>query len=169
MPRPKRKMRIKREPYYCRARASWIIPLTKGYEALVDEDDVFALSDFNWCVMEGRGVKYAVCKPKGGMKNILMHRVISQTPNDMVTDHINGNGLDNRKQNLRVVTQRENLQNRRDHRSGKLVGSSFNIGARRWEAYIRIDGRKQFLGLYDTEMEAHEAYLEACEELRAGD
>ncbi len=74
-------------------------------------------------------------------------------------DHIDGNGLNNYIGNLREVTHRENHHNRKRHRSGKLVGASFHAFAGRWRAHIQIKGKNKYLGHFDTEREAHKAYL----------
>ena len=71
-------------------------------------------------------------------------------------DHINGIRDDNRLCNLRLVTQRENDQNRR-----KARGYSWNKGCSKWEAYIRVDGVLRYLGLFTTEAAARAAYLKA--------
>jgi hypothetical protein len=74
-------------------------------------------------------------------------------------DHINGVRDDNRISNLRVVTHRGNQQNRKEHRHNRLVGATFICG--RWQSQIQIDGKRIYIGLFDTEQEAHEAYIAA--------
>ena len=74
-------------------------------------------------------------------------------------DHINGNRDDNRIENLREVTHLENNRNTHKHRCGKKLGTSYNKQINRWVAYVYLGKRKQkYLGAYDTEAEAHEAY-----------
>ena len=84
---------------------------------------------------------------------ILAHGAI---PHGKQNDHINGIRDDNRLCNLRLVTQRENDQNRR-----KARGYSWNKGCSKWEAYIRVDGVLRHLGLFPTEAAARAAYLKA--------
>ena len=84
---------------------------------------------------------------------ILAHGAI---PHGKQIDHINGIRDDNRLCNLRLVTQRENDQNRR-----KARGYSWNKGCSKWEAYIRVDGVLRHLGLFPTEAAARAAYLKA--------
>ena len=84
---------------------------------------------------------------------ILAHGAI---PDGLQVDHINGIRDDNRLCNLRLVTQRENDQNRR-----KARGYSWNKGCSKWEAYIRVDGVLRHLGLFPTEAAARAAYLKA--------
>lgn len=80
-------------------------------------------------------------------------------------DHINGDRDDNRIENLRVVTSRENNQNRSAHRNGRLLGATFHRHARKWHAQIRVGDTHKHLGYFETELEAHEAYMRACESL----
>jgi len=77
-------------------------------------------------------------------------------------DHIDGDKLNNRVENLRLVSSRENNQNRVKHRNGRLTGCSFHKRCNKWEAQIRINGKLVCLGLFDTELEAHTIYLKAC-------
>ena len=83
-------------------------------------------------------------------------------PQGKEIDHINGNKIDNRIENLRIVTRRQNQQNQKRHRIGKLVGASYCKIQGNWESNIKIDKNKIFLGCYKTEQEAHEAYKIAC-------
>lgn len=76
-------------------------------------------------------------------------------PNNLI-DHINGNPLDNRIENLRDVTHRENNQNLSYHRDGKLWGASFHSDRGKWRARVRVDGKDIHLGYFDTELESHE-------------
>ena len=96
-------------------------------------------------------------------KNYKAHRLAwlyinGEWPKNQI-DHINGIRDDNRIINLRNVTKRENQQNRKEHRKGNLVGATFNKTANKWQSQIQINGKQKFLGLYNTELEAHEAYL----------
>ena len=83
-------------------------------------------------------------------------------PQGKEIDHINGNKIDNRIENLRIVTRRQNQQNQKKHRAGRLVGASYRKGHDDWQSHIVIDKNKIFLGCYKTEQEAHEAYKIAC-------
>lgn len=92
------------------------IPLTRGYYALVDDEDFDYLNRWKWfssvaqtgCVYARRNEGVG----NGKQVTVLMHRVIARTPDNLVVDHINGDGLDNRKQNLRSVDKIVNCQNR---------------------------------------------------------
>ena len=83
-------------------------------------------------------------------------------PEGMGIDHINGNKIDNRIENMRLVTQRINTQNKKVHRDGQLFGGAFNKQVGKYIAKIQISGKQIHIGCYDTELEAHEAYKIAC-------
>ena len=84
--------------------------------------------------------------------------------NNLDIDHINGNRNDNRICNLRLVTTRENTQNRIEHRDGRLCGCYWNKQNEKWKAQIHINGKHKYLGYFSTEQEAHEAYNRAVRE-----
>lgn len=87
------------------------IKLTKGLYALVSDQDYARLNKFKWqASQESNGKKfYAIRRDNLGRK-VRMHRAVFKfVPDDMVVDHINHNSLDNRRCNLRIVTQRENM------------------------------------------------------------
>jgi hypothetical protein len=83
-----------------------------------------------------------------------------------VTDHRDGNKLNNHISNLRDVTPRGNNQNLKSHREGKLVGCRFHKRSNKWEARINEDGKYKFLGNFSTELEAHQAYMTACQRIQ---
>lgn len=87
------------------------ISLTRGYVTIVDDADYEELSAFKWRTqgpMGKAGLVYAV-KGSQGTGSILMHRAITNCPIGMEVDHLNENGLDNRRSNLRVCTHAENI------------------------------------------------------------
>jgi len=94
-----------------------------------------------------------------------MHRVI--LPDAEEVDHINGNGLDNRRANLRPATGIENRRNRRRSRKNTsgYAGVSWDKVNRKWYAYITADGRMRALGRFDTAEEAALARDRAALEL----
>jgi HNH endonuclease len=111
------------------------------------------------------GYLYIGFRTNGKFKSYAAHRIIwflfyNKWPEKQL-DHINGNKLDNRIENLREASHRENQQNQKRHRAGKLVGASFNKNDKKWCAYIRINNKGKYLGSFSTEREAHEAYKTA--------
>lgn len=139
------------------------IPLTQGLVALVDDDDFEVLNKFKWVAARIKQTYYAVRNlPRENGKQTSMHRVILNTPDGMDTDHINGNGLDNRRENLRVVSHRGNAQNRHSKKSSQYPGICWNKQKMKWQASIRINGQKHHLGYYRVEIHAYESYRKAC-------
>jgi len=91
---------------------------------------------------------------------VLTHGTIDDA--DVMIDHVNGDKLDNRIENLRLVSNRENQQNRESHRNGRLQGCRLRKRGK-WEALITINGKQIGLGYYNTGEEAHQTYCKACE------
>lgn len=147
------------------------IPLTQGKVALVDDEDYSELSKHRWYANKFRNTYYAVRNLPTNLeshKNMsqLMHIAIVGTPRGMQTDHINGNGLDNRRCNLRVVTHRQNLQNRHVPKTSKYPGVSWDKPHHRWRTDFQFDGKKHYLGQYKDEQTAAIVYIIACETLK---
>ena len=149
------------------------IPLTQGKVALVDDEDYHELSKYRWCAHKYGNLWYAVrMSPRDPVTHkrtgIRMHRIIVDTPDGMDTDHINGNGLDNRRCNLRVVTRRENIQNLHLKKSSKFPGVSWYKQTKKWAANIGLNGKNHHLGYYDDEETAGIIYAMACNALKMG-
>ena len=143
------------------------IPLKNELEILVDDEDYDTISKHYWRAWNSgvkvRDVYYAV-RQEGidpNRKTFLMHRVIMNAKEGEEIDHINGNGLDNRKSNLRKVTRRENSQNHHFNRYSNFVGVTYdkrpNIKSH-WLSRIRIDGTSYHLGAFKNEKDAAKAY-----------
>jgi hypothetical protein len=137
------------------------IPLTQGKFAIVDDEDYDWLMTWKWCVHHPtKNTFYAVsswCSPQ-----ISMHRLLMRYPNNgLLVDHLNGDGLDNRKHNLRVCTHRENLQNMHTKRASKFPGVSFNKKRGKWTARITRQERQIHLGYFEHELLAAAFYHNA--------
>ncbi len=145
------------------------IPLTQGKVAIIDDIDSH-LNNYKWSFCSG----YPLRSTYVGKKRYsvwLHHAILGRSINGMVTDHINGNPLDNRRCNLRFITHRENLLNTKHHRNGRLFGVTKHVVQRGklkyiyWRAHIWIKGKNLFLGSFKTEIEAHSIYLKSLEEI----
>jgi hypothetical protein len=145
------------------------IKLTQNKYALVDNDDYDMISKNKWCVTTCGTKFYAVHSIptlNGKRTPEYMHHIIIGKPlKGHVTDHINGNGLDNRKCNLRLVTYRQNQQNRHHKKSSKYPGVQWHKCDKRWFSCIRFNGKRTYLGYFINEKKAYQAYQDACKKL----
>lgn len=139
---------------------SKLIPLTKGQFAIVDDVDFDWLSRWRWQCVETGNNRYA-SRTKQGIK---MHRVILSAPTGMLIDHIDGNGLNNQRSNLRLATSLQNAQNQQpQQRKNKLSPyKGVTLSSKKWRAHIRVNGELLVLGRFDTEIEAACAYNHAA-------
>jgi len=95
------------------------------------------------------------------LPHIMMHRLILNAPQGVVIDHINGDGLDNRRSNLRLTDASGNQANRQfklPGASSRFKGVTWNRSAGKWQAAIKVQGRSLHLGLFETEWDAAQAY-----------
>ena len=142
------------------------ISLTKGYEAICDDEDYEMLVGYKWYSSTSFGITYAkhmlpTINGKRGEER--MHQLIMGTRNTEYVDHIDGNGLNNQKNNLRVCTHRENCMNRHPRKLGKTSskypGVTWNKRSQKWNAQAQIDGVHKHIGTYSNEEDAYAAYL----------
>lgn len=132
------------------------IKLTQGKFALVDDEDFEWLNQWKWTYDGNNG--YAKRNIKD--KKLYMHRLILNTPKGKVSDHKNGNKLDNRKINLRICTYSQNGMNKmiQSNNSSGYRGVKWHKQVRLWEARIKKNGEQIFLGLYNNNIEAGIVY-----------
>lgn len=136
-----------------------LIPLTKGKFAKVDNDDFDKLKDHNWYISNGY-----VCNRRIGR----IHRFIMNCNKDMVVDHKNHDTLDNRKSNLRICTNQNNVINARKRKKNVTSiykGVSWANDRHKWRANICFNGKISRLGSFDNEIEAAKAYDAKAKEL----
>lgn len=145
------------------------IILTKGKVALIDDADHEFLSQWNWCAYVNRsGNWYARCSLYlgGGRKNskrktLHMHRLLLGLPDDpkIRTDHIDGNGLNNQRHNLRPATPTQNGANMRSRKNSasKYVGVSWKKGLNKWQAEVKHGKERYYAGVFHNEEEAAKA------------
>ena len=158
------------------------IQLTKGYVALVDDEDYERLSQFTWRVNTCKRTNYAMRhqtegaipgktrkgklteKPK--RHAVMMHRsILGDIPNGMDVDHIDHNGLNNQKENLRICSRHGNTRNMRksiNKKSSPYKGVSWNKQKNKYTAQILVNGKIQYLGPFIDPKEGAKAYNEAA-------
>lgn len=142
-----------------------IISLSKGYFAKVFVRDLHLISSLKWRPLVSPRSVYAIANSKtdtGSYKTVYMHRLISFAPKGMQVDHKDGDGLNNLSSNLRIVTASQNQMNMRKHaKKTGLKGAYYNKRDRRWISQISINRRQVYLGCFDNELDAHNAYCDA--------
>ena len=141
------------------------VPLTKGNEAIVDAADVPLVDGKCWVFRMKGNVAYAISRGRQ------MHRVIADANSGQEVDHRDGDGLNNRRSNLRIATKSQNGGNRRKNRGcvtrfkGVRYDRSIRTAAKiSWQAVIQVNKRRFFLGCFATEEEAALAYDRAAVE-----
>jgi len=140
------------------------IPLTQGKVAIVDKEDYEELSRYKWHASSRVESCYAYRRK--GKRSLSMHREIMGEPKGMVVDHIDGNGLNNRRRNLRVCTSSQNHQNRRRTRGrSRYKGVCWEKRRNKWRAEIMLEGRHIDIGCFADEVEAARAYDKKAKEL----
>lgn len=150
------------------------VPLTNSSRfAIVDDDHAGRLSRHKW-FLAGTGVGYAarhVGRGRKGRRLVFMHYVVGGAPTpDMEWDHINGNGLDNRRENLRLATHQQNLRNKKAYKCrvdaaakhSRFKGVAWRSDTKKWRAQIHVNGRRLSLGNFGSEQEAATAYDRAA-------
>jgi hypothetical protein len=141
------------------------IPLTCGKFALVDSQDYYRLGQFQWFSVFGRRTFYAGRRENG--KTIKMHRAIMDAPSGLVVDHIDHDGLNNCKANLRLCSVGQNNCNVISRRGGasKYKGVNCKRARKKWIASIQHNGTKYHLGYFTDEIAAARVYDKKAKEL----
>ena len=146
------------------------IPLTQGQVTLVDDQDFAFLSQWKWYAHENKKDRWQAVRnyrrhEKRGL--LLMHRLLLGAPDGKEVDHIDGDGLNNSRRNLRLSTRQENSRNTRKWRRRttsrfKGVWWDGRPGRRKWGVRITINGRSKHLGTFCSEEVAASAYDSAA-------
>lgn len=150
-----------------------IIPLSgekaAGRVALIDDDDYEPVMPYRWRIWERQrpGCRidgpYAVayCRRDGRPSLLFMHALLTGWP---LTDHRNGDGLDNQRSNLRPATPAQNNHNQRPriNHSSRYKGVTWHKQCHKWQAAIKVSGKNHYLGIFVSEEDAAAAYTAAA-------
>ena len=148
------------------------VPLTRGLEAIIDACDVDLVNSWNWNARkqvrrDGSIRTFYAVRTDENQKMIFMHRVIAGTMDGVQTDHKDGNGLNNRRENLRDATRAENQRNCRkpSNNTSGVKGVSWHKTRNKWMAKIKFNGKMHFLGRFERLQDASDAYARASAEM----
>ena len=138
------------------------IQLTKGRTALIDDQDYELVNQFNWVYLDNGRRGYAINTYQRVTR--LMHRLILDAPSGVCVDHIDGDGLNNTRANLRLCSHAQNIRNQEIHRdnSSGFKGVTWDSRNYMWKARIECDGKSHFLGLFIDVLDAAAAYNKAA-------
>lgn len=142
-----------------------IVLLTQGYETIVDDEDFERVSKWRWKILKANGLLYAARTDKKNNTTVLMHRLIAGAPAGKIVDHKNHNGLDNRKENLRITTQGMNRANSRKVRGSSQFKGVYRTRRGTWVAQIKANGIHHYLGSHSSELVAAQAYDKAASKI----
>ena len=143
------------------------IPLTKGKVAIVDEADAERVQAFKWYFSDSGSHGYAkgYIQIDGRWGCVLMHRYLLGASRGESVDHINGDGLDNRRCNLRLCTQAENMRNVKRQKGKQFKGVYFRQDRNVFQAYVTASGKRHILGHFVDGSTAARAYDVAASEM----
>ncbi len=132
-------------------------------ETIFNSEDINKVAIYNKWGLRGEGYVHTILIQNGKHKSLHLHNLIMSPPKGKEVDHINGNLLDNRKENLRVCTHKENTRNKHRVQGGReYKGVSQIKKSKKWQAFISINGNLKNLGLFITKEEAAIAYDKAA-------
>ena len=144
------------------------IPLTQGKFALVDDEDYEDLFRYKWQAHCAYNTFYAQRRIQVNKKQSIefMHRrVLGLKPGDgKCTDHIDRNGLNNQRRNLRIATASQNNYNqtKQHNNTSGFKGVSWNKKDKKWRGQIMVNSQYKYLGSFDFKIEAARAYNDAA-------
>jgi len=141
------------------------IPLTQGYFAIVDDEDFEWLSQYKWYALRTSRTVYATAKIN--RKTVLMHRAILNAGPGEESDHADGDGLSNRRVNLRLCTRSQNQHNQRIHKDNTsgFKGVSWHKQKCKWHVQIQNNNKRIHLGYFTDPAQAAQIYNAKAKEL----
>lgn len=132
-----------------------IVPLTQGKFATVDDEDFERVMQLKWR-LDSKGYAFRAQQINGKIVRISMHRFIINAPEGIFVDHKDGDRLNNTKSNLRLCDLPQNAKNRSPNKNKGFKGVNFKDGG--WEAVIKADGKRIYIGYFNNEIAAANAY-----------
>lgn len=153
------------------------IKLTQEKYAIVDDEDYEFINQYKWYANRDKNIFYAkrgiIIGGQNKQKKIWMHRIILERKLKRLlnineyTDHRNHDGLDNRRDNLRLCNKSENSSNSNKHKktSSQYKGVSWHKSHKKWRTQIEINRKSKHIGYFKNEIEAAKAYDEVAKEL----
>lgn len=135
---------------------------SNGSVGFIDEDDSHLLEEYRWSVARGLNTYYARSERiiNGKRTMIQLHRLITRAKPGELVDHKNRNGLDNRKENLRICTNSQNQGNSEKQINNTSGFKGVSMDKNRWVAQIQFNGKRKKLGYFDKKEDAAKKYNE---------
>lgn len=140
------------------------IPLTQNKVALVDDDDFEIVNQFKWCFHQGYADRFTHYDDNKKQHHISLHRFIMNAPVHLQVDHLDGNGLNNQKRNLRLATHQQNAFNSEVQKNSGTgyKGVTWRPSNNTFQCRIRKDNKRIHIGIFKTKEEAALAYNQAA-------
>jgi hypothetical protein len=144
--------------------------IIKGYTVKIDSQDFSLVSSGRWYLVIKKGYEkwvYFYRNEKGTRKRYGLHRLIARARDDQEVDHIDGDTLNNTRENLRLCTRSQNMMNgpQRKKTSSGFRGVTWRKKEKNWVARIGFEGKLYYLGSFKNAKEAHDEYLRKAKEL----
>lgn len=138
-----------------------MILIIKNHKIIIDDEDYNKIKKYKWYVYKNNNCFYTISETKPGIR---MHRLIMSAKKGQIVDHINRNGLDNRKCNLRLCSIAENSRNKKKPKTNTsgYKGVSFKKSHNKWQATIKVNKKIKHLGYFDNPKKAYHAYCKAA-------
>ncbi len=138
------------------------IELTQGRKAIIDKDDYHKVKGYKW-YFNSNGYARAT----RNYKRFYLHRIITGANKNEQVDHINRNKLDNRRKNLRICTQSENMHNARlqSNNTSGYKGIDWMKDTKRWRARLKVNGVTLNLGIFTDKKNAYKARISYANKL----